>query len=243
MPVRVLLGLIYFFVDDYIRAVQQLSPLVDSGIDDPQVMFAYGLSLANTGNRDRGRQILNGLLQKHPRVAEIHLAMGRLNAMEGDYASAAAEFGKALEVDPTLADAHYYNGLSLLRQTKFEEAANEFRREIERNPRHAKAQYHLGFTLSSLQRTEEAIKQFEETIRLDPTYVDAHYELAKIRLQQSRTDDAIKLLETVVRLDPNKSYGYYQLSQAYQRAGQQTAAQNAMSRYQELKAKERGNSP
>jgi tetratricopeptide (TPR) repeat protein len=243
MPVRVLLGLSCFFVDDYKCAIQHLGPLADSGVDDPQVMFTFGLSLANTGNRERGRQILSSLLQKYPQIAAIHMAVGRLHALEGDYASANAEFSKALEVDPTLSDAHYYSGLALLRQTKFSEAADEFRREIGRNPRHAKAQYHLGFALSSLQRIEEAVKQFEEAIRLDPGYVDAHYELAKIRLQQNRIEDAISLLETVVKLDPNKSYGYYQLSQAYQKAGRQHAAEDAMSHYRELKAKERASSP
>jgi tetratricopeptide (TPR) repeat protein len=243
MPVRVLLGLSCFSVDDYACAVQQLSPLADSGVDDPQVMFAFGLSLANTGNRERGRQILSNLLKKYPRIAEIHLAMGRLYALEADYSSAGAEFSEALEVDPTLSDAHYYAGLALLRQTKFSEAADEFRREIERNPQHAKAQYHLGFALSSLQRIEEAITRFEEAIRLDPAYADAHYELAKIRLQQNLIEAATSLLETVVKLDPNKSYGYYQLSQAYQKAGRQPAAEAAMSRYRELKARERGTSP
>jgi tetratricopeptide (TPR) repeat protein len=243
MPVRVLLGMSYFFDEDYARARGQLESLANSGIDDPQVMFAFGLSLANTGNREQGRQVLSGLLQKYPRAAEIHLAMGRLHALEADYPSAAAEFSKALEIDPLLTDAHYYTGLSLLRQTKFAEAAEEFRREVERNPQHARAQYHLGFVLVSLLQIEEATKQFEEAIRLDPSYADAHYELGKLRLQQGRTEDAIDLLEKAVRLDPNKSYAYYQLSQAYQKAGRQPAAEDAMSRYRELKAKERVTAP
>ena len=243
MPVRVLLGLSCFFVDDYTRAVQQLSPLVDMGVDDAQVMFALGLSLANSGNRDRGRQILSDLLRRYPQTAEIHLAMGRLHALEGDYANAAGEFSKSLLVDPRLPDAHYYTGLSLLRQTKFSEAADEFLREIERNPQHAKAQYHLGFALNSLQRIEEATKRFEEAIRLDPSYVDAHYELAKLRLQHGQIEDAINLLEKAIHLEPNKSYLHYQLSQAYQKAGREIRAQDAMSRYRDLKAKERGTSP
>ena len=64
--------------------------------------------------------------------------MGRLEALDGNYALAAAEFSKAIETDPALADAHYYTGMSLLKQTKFAEAAEEFRKEIERNPQHAK---------------------------------------------------------------------------------------------------------
>jgi len=243
IPVRVLLGLSYFFVEEYARALDQLQPIAGAGIDDPQVMFAFGLSLANTGNRERGRLVLSGLLQKYPKAAEIRAAMGRLHALEANYPDAAAEFSKALEIDPSLPDAHYYLGLSLLRQTKFAEAAEEFRREIERNPQHVKAQYHLGFVLISLRQIEQAAKQFEEAIRLDPSYVDPYYELGKLRLQQNRTEEAIGLLEKVVQLDPNKSYGHYQLSQAYQKAGRLKAAQEAVSRYRELKTKDRGTSP
>jgi len=243
LPVRVLLGLSYFFADDYTRAAQQLGPVADAGIDDPQVLFALGFSLANAGNRERGKQILRDLLQKHPEVAEFHLALGRLWALEGDFATATGEFAKALELNRSLSDAHYFEGLSLLKQYRFEEAAEEFRKEIQLNPRHAKAQYHLGYALISLQQMEEAAKQFEEAIRLAPEYVDASYELAKIRLQQSRVEDAIKLLEKATQLDPNRSYVFYQLSQAYSKAGRQPAAQEAMSHYRELKAKEHRNSP
>ena len=243
VPVRVLLGLSYFGADDYSRAAQQLSSLADAGVDDPQLMFAFALSLADTGNRERGRQIMSSLLQKYPRVAEIHLAMGRLEALDGNYPEAAAEFSKAIEIDSALADVHYYIGMSLLKQTKFAQAAEEFRKEIQKTPQHAKAQYHLGFVLASMGRVDEAIKQYEETMRLDPLYAEAYYELGKIRLQQGRTADAIDLLERGVQLSPNKSYGYYQLSQAYRKAGKDTASEEAMSRYRELKAKERGTSP
>ena len=243
VPVRVLLGLSYFGAEDYSHAVQQLSSLADAGIDDPQVTFAFALSLADTGNRERGRQILGSLVQKYPRVADIHLAMGRLEALDGNYPEAAAEFSKAIEIDSTIADVHYYIGMSLLKQTKFAEAAEEFRKEIERNPQHARAQYHLGFVLDSLGRVDDAIKQFEEAIRLDPLYAEAYYELGKIRLQQGRTEEAINMLEKGVQLNPNKSYGYYQLSQAYRKAGKESASEQAMSRYRELKAKERGTSP
>ncbi|HKA18955.1 MAG TPA: tetratricopeptide repeat protein [Blastocatellia bacterium] len=243
LPIRVLLGLSYFFIDDYARAAQQLGELVDSGINDPQVLFAMGLSLASTGDRARGAQIIRNLLQRYPQVAEVHLAMGRANALAGDYAGADDEFKKALGLNPSLPDAHYFAGLALLKQYKFAEAVDEFRKELGRNPAHAKAHYHLGFGLVSLRHTEDADTEFAEAIRLDQTYVDAYYELGKIRLQQNRIDDAIRLLEKAVQLDRNKSYGYYQLSQAYQKAGRQSAAEDAMSRYRELKAKERGNSP
>ena len=243
VPVRVLLGLSYFGADDYSRAAQQLSSLADAGVDDPQLMFAFALSLAGTGNRARGRQIMSSLLQKYPRVADIHLAMGRLEALDGNYPEAAAEFSKATEIDSALADVHYYIGMSLLKQTKFAEAAEEFRKEIQKDPQHAKAQYHLGFVLTSMGRVDEAIKQYEETMRIDPLYAEAYYELGKIRLQQGRTEDAIDLLERGVKLSPNKSYGYYQLSQAYRKAGKDNASEEAMSRYRELKAKERSTSP
>jgi tetratricopeptide (TPR) repeat protein len=239
MPVRVLLGLSYFFNDDYRRALELLGPLTGAGVDDPQVMFAFAVSLAHTGDRQRGHRILQDLSLRYPQAAELHLAMGQLHALEEDYAAAAAAFNRALQINPSLPDAHYYAGLAMLRQSRFEDAAGEFRREVERNPQHARAHYHLAFALAALQRTDEAVKLFEEVIRLDPGYAEAFYELGKIRLQQGGTQDAIKLLEKAVQSEPGKSYAYYQLSLAYQKAGRRDEAQAAMTRYQQLKAAER----
>src|SRR6266404_650325 len=239
MPINVLLGLSYFFADDYVRAAQILGPLADRGIDDSQVLFALGLSLAHLGERQRGGQIVRGLLVKYPQAAELHLAMGQVHALEADYAGASAEFSKALEINPSLADVHYFAGLALLKQYKFAEAAEELRKELGRNPQHARAHYHLGFILVSTQQDEEALTHFEEAARLDPLYADAHYEAGKLRLRQGQIDEAIKLLERAVQLDPNKSYEHYQLAQAYGNAGRQADAQAAMSRHQQLKARER----
>jgi DNA-binding SARP family transcriptional activator len=45
-------------------------------------------------------------------------------------------------------------------------------------------------------------------------------------------------LERAVQLDPKSSAAYYKLAELYRKAGERERAQNALERFQELKAKE-----
>lgn len=238
--IRMLLGVSCFFHEDYRRAIEILAPLLQTGTEDPQVAYALGLSLVYAGDRERGLEVLRALVEKYPRAADAHMALGQAYAVREDYGKAIAEFSKALELDATVPEGHYYLGLALLRRAQFPEAAAEFRREIEGNPQHAKAQYHLGLALASLGQTDDAIRQFSAATRLDPSYGDAYYELGKARLKQGKVAEGVASLEKAAQLEADKSYIQYQLSQAYLKAGQNEAAQEALVRYRELKAHERG---
>jgi tetratricopeptide (TPR) repeat protein len=237
--IRILLGMSCFFHADYGRTLEILAPVSHSGIEDPQVAYALGLSLVYAGNREQGIEVLRQLVEKYPQAADAHMAIGQAYAVREEYGNAASEFSRALELDATVPEGHYYLGLALLRRAQFAEAAAEFRHEIEGNPRHAKAQYHLGLAFASMDQTDDAVRQFGTAIRLDPSYGDAYYELGKALLKQGKVDEGVTSLERAAKLEANKSYIQYQLSQAYLKAGQNGAAQEALARYRDLKARER----
>ncbi|PYT48164.1 MAG: hypothetical protein DMG47_00175, partial [Acidobacteria bacterium] len=65
------------------------------------------------------------------------------------------------------------------------------------------------------------------------------YEMGKALLKQGKVDEGVISLEKAAKLEANKSYIQYQLSQAYLKAGQNGAAQEALARYRDLKARER----
>ncbi len=240
--VQALLGMSYFFSENYRRAIEQLLPLEKSGMQDPQVLYALGLSLSYSKEQQQGEQVLRSLVQRYPQVADAHLALGQSLALNGDYERAGAEFSRALELDPSLPQAHYYAGLALLERANFREAVREFQEEIARNPQDAKPQYHLGLCLISMNQIGDAIHFLNEAVRLNPGYADAYYELGKVQLRQGKTQEAVSLLEKAVKLEGNKAYIHYQLSQAYLKAGKRGAAEAALARYRQLKARERSTS-
>src|SRR5437773_3134613 len=149
-----------FFHADYARTLEILAPVLHSGIQDPQVAYAVGLSLVYAGNREQGIEVLRRLVEKYPQVADAHMAMGQAYAVREEYGNAASEFSRALELDATVPEGHYYLGLALLRRAQFAQAAAEFRHEIEGNPQHAKAQYHLGLAFASM-RSEEHTSELQ----------------------------------------------------------------------------------
>jgi tetratricopeptide (TPR) repeat protein len=243
IPAQVLLGLSYYFADDYPRARQRLEALTGGARQDPQVMYALALSMAHTGDAIQAERILRGMIAQHPGAADLHQGLGQVHALGGMYADAAGEFSKALELDPKLPDGHYSMGLALFMQSKFQAAADQLRQEIDRNPRHAKAQYHLGLAYLSMDQLEEGLARFAEAIRLDPSYAEAYYEIGKVQLRQGKVEEALKNLAKAAELSPDKSYIQYQLSQAYLKLGRSEEAQAALVRYRDLKAQERKRAP
>ncbi len=233
-----LLAMSYFYDEQYRKAGPLLSAVVSGGNSDPQVVFALGLCHAIAGDRKAGVSILRDLAAKYPSAADIHVGLGRALALDADFAGAQAEFAKALELDPKLPGAHYQRGLALIRDSKNAEAAEEFRQELVLNPSHTKAAFHLGYCLASLDKQDEAVEYLSRAIQLDPSYSEAHYELGKALLKQDKAKESIEALKRAVETGGDRSYVQYQLAQAFRKAGDMEAAQAAIARYRDLKAKE-----
>ena len=232
--VRQLLGLSYFFTEDFGKTSEVLHPFLKQPPDDPGLLFAWGTALVRTRQSGLAAEIFRRLLEQNSSNPAVHLLLGQAYAQQEDYSNSITQLKSALQLDPRLPEAHYFMGLVHLRQSDFESAAAEFRSELAIRPGDPVASYHLGFSLLMDGHPDQAVTIFREVVRAKPDYEMAQFELGRALLQQGDAAGAIESLEAARKLYPDRDATYYQLSQAYRRGGRLPEAEQAMAAYKKL---------
>jgi tetratricopeptide (TPR) repeat protein len=229
------------------RQAEAAGPLVKALEENPSkpetqsLLASLTLALMEQNQLDGALETSAALLRHHPEVADLYLLRGRILAKRGRWEDSLRELRTALEKNPSIPDAHYYCGAVLIRQGELDKAREEFDRELALDPAHVRAVYHKAFVLSLQRDLDKALPLLETAIRLKPDYAEPYYQLGKVQLEQEKNIQALGNLETAANLQPFSSYIFYQLSRAYLKSGRRDDAQQAMTRYQELKKREQQN--
>lgn len=139
---------------------------------------AFGL-LGSKRYADAIREFERGLAAD-PKVAELHLGLGRCYQETAQYLRAESAFRTYTELRPEDGDGHYYLGLVLDAQNRPEDAARAYREAATRarTPRTHLAFFRMGKALARLGRPNEAAEAFRQSARTDPTFLRAYEELA-----------------------------------------------------------------
>lgn len=229
-----MLAVCYFMTEDFPKAAETFRPLLASLPDEPNLLYAAGVSMAKSGDAKTAEELLGRMAARNPDSAETHLFLGQAHAAQNEDAEALKEFARALEADSKLPQAHYSAGKIYLRQEKMEEAAREFRAELEVNPGDAPTEYRLGHVLLRQQKEGEAVEVLSDVVRQRPEDADARYELGKALLAKEDFAGATEQLERATQLRPDQPHLYYQLSVAYRRLGRTKEAVAAVRQYRKL---------
>ena len=136
------------------------------------------------------------------------------------YAAAATEWGKALELEPDEALPHNNLGLVLVETGKVEEGIAEYRKALELSPGYPEAHNNWGNALIRRRRLPEAVAQFEKALESNPDHGSAHVNLGAALAQMGRVDDALPHLERAVELLPEDADAQTNLGLALAMKGQ-----------------------
>ena len=237
--VRQLLGLSYFFTDNYTKTAEVLRPFRENPPSDPGLLYAWGTSLVRTRQSNDASKIFRLLLEQNSANPEVHFLLAQAYGQQEDYPHALEELQTALRLDPQVPEVHYYAGLVHLREGQLDAAADEFRAELQTHPTDTQAQYHLAYVLLTQGKLAPAVTMLQEVIQRKSDYEVARFALGRALLQQGDVSGAIENLEAAKKLAPDRDATYYQLSQAYRRAGRTQDAELALAKYRELRESSR----
>ena len=169
-----------------------------------------------------------------PDSAELHQAMARELAKEGQTDRAIAAYRDALQINPRLAGAHTELG-DLLYHSQDEKlqaaAAGEFQAALDVNPRDEKAELAMGVLAARSGDLNDAYTDESRALELEPTDSDACTELAKVLIQLNRKDEARQLLERAVQLEPSNYVAHFRLSTLYRQQGKTEEAKQQVEVY------------
>ena len=104
----------------------------------------------------------------HISIAEI------LWSYDWDWAAAAQEFKRALDLDPGSARTHSYYGSYLSSMGRHDESIAQFKRALEISPLDVNIMVELGWRLYVARRYDEATAQFRKMIDMDPGIPAVH---------------------------------------------------------------------
>jgi len=116
-------------------------------------------------------------LRRNPGAWIAHNNLGLLLFAQGDAASAALHYQRAVALNPRYEMAHYNLGILLAGQGRAGEALAHARRAVELAPRQADFRNQLGTLLAAEGRLDEAAASFEAALAIDPTMAKAHFNL------------------------------------------------------------------
>jgi tetratricopeptide (TPR) repeat protein len=204
-----------------------LTHLDEDGNDSPAILIENATAANRAVNIPEFVNIPAGGLRKiDAPVTEYYRVVDAASDLlrKNQYAAAAIEFGKALELDPDEAQTHNNLGFALVEMGKLAEGIQHYRRALELSPGYPEALNNLGSALVRSRRLPEAVEQFEKALASNPQYAKAHVNLGAALAQMGRLDEAMPHLEKAVEVLPEDAEAHTNLGLALAMKGQLDAA-------------------
>jgi tetratricopeptide (TPR) repeat protein len=175
----------------------------------------------------QAESILNQLVLKSVRKAEIFHMLGTIYYDQGKFNKAIRSFKRALEIDPSFTDSSV--GLSIILndlgrydegQKVFEEARTMLSFKSKNsdhylNEKFAQKHEELGDLYMQHDRLNEAFEQYQAAIQLTERKMSLQMKIAEIFVSQKNTSAAMKELRAIVRENPEFVPGRLKLGKVY----------------------------
>jgi tetratricopeptide (TPR) repeat protein len=149
-------------------------------------------SLPFSAFHTQARQAVLKALELDDKLAEAHIALGRIEFYEWDWAGADRELRRGMELNPTGTFARILCANYLTVMGRFEESVAVGKQTIELDPLCSDVYNELGWALMYAGRDAEALAQFEKGLELDPRFAQSHRLLAGFYVRKGMTDEAVR---------------------------------------------------
>ncbi|MFZ6723546.1 tetratricopeptide repeat protein [Undibacterium sp. Ji49W] len=121
---------------------------------------------------------------------------------QGDWARAAAQYKKALELNPDFAEVHNNLGLALMRQGENDQAKHHLQQAVSIKPDMFNTYYVLGMLAQQLGQFVEATDHFAKVITIRPDFKEGYIAHAGALSDARLFDAALASYERAIVLDP-----------------------------------------
>lgn len=231
---------LYFRQRKYDQAIELLTRAEKLSVSDLSVKTALGLTLYESGQRERGLGYLEEVARQRPETHGAQFQIGKhYSRVDPKRASQALEqyFRYRPEEDKRndweaqlLLGTAYYLGGNLTDSRKLLEKAQESR------PRDNQVRQMLGTVLIAQQKWAEGVTQYEPLQSDIPRRPAVAFNLATCYLHLGRRDEARKLAQTYQGLRPDDPRGIILLAQIEQSGDKEADLREAIRRYEEAQS-------
>ncbi len=172
-------------------------------------------------------------LTKLPESAQLHELQARRLDGQGVYREAAQQWRQALRLAPENLALRKALALSLYNGSDFEQAKPVLEALLAGDPNSAELNYLYGNTLLLNEEAHKAVPYLQRALQIDSTSVRTNAALGSALLQLGSFQDATPHLIAAGASDEDGRI-HFQLARAYQGAGREVEARQALEQYQTI---------
>ena len=132
---------------------------------------------------------------------EAHTLLATSHDTDWDWAAAAREFERALELNPNLSRTHVLYAYHLDYLGNHEQALLHFRRAVELDPLNLNALGNLASGYFWSRQYDQAIEQDKKALEIDPTFASSHLDLANVYRFTGKYDLWLEEWEKAARIN------------------------------------------
>jgi tetratricopeptide (TPR) repeat protein len=167
-----------------------------AGLRPGEPAYQYTLAVAKVGKKqyDAAQGLLEPLVKKRPRDAQLQYALGSVLYMQGHLAEADARLRESLRLDADQVASPYYLALVARDQGRDAEATERLEDLLRRYPDHAASCEALGGLLMNGGRYADAERLLRRAVELNPKSVKANYQLGLLLARTGRREEADRQL-------------------------------------------------
>jgi tetratricopeptide (TPR) repeat protein len=224
LQARYLLGLCYFFTNQYQQASDTLAPLWDRESTNPNYLYVLTIAAGKASNASLEKQAADRMLAIGENAPEFHLYIGKAWLTKGNTQKALEEFNAAEAARPNLPLVHYFLGRAYLEQHAYPRAEAELLKDAAIEPSFPYNYEDLGLLYMQLGQTDKAAHAYRKAIVLDQTLVNSYVGLAKLDRQAGRYNHSLEMLDHAVALAPKSASVHYLRGQVLAKLGQKAKA-------------------
>ncbi|MBV8553304.1 MAG: tetratricopeptide repeat protein [Acidobacteriaceae bacterium] len=140
---------------------------------------------------------------------------GQMAMRQGQFAAAAEDFKKVLQLDPTLVEAEVNLGLACQGLLEYEQATRYLAKALRERPNLLGPNVIVGMDYVKLGSPEKGIPFLQTALKLDPSNRDAREALASSYLAQDNFGDAAEQFRRIADVNPDKSEALFKLGHEY----------------------------
>ena len=236
------LGRVALAKQEYGQAVKYLESALASRPQATRVHYQLALAYRGLGNRSKAEEHLRlrgeiEPLPSDPLLAEINGLLQNAAAFEArgsqllgtrQWAEAAENLRKAVELAPDNAFSRLNLGTALYMQDEVDGALEQYREAIRLSPTMARAHFAIGVLMETRRQDGEAIKAFEAAVASDPAYTEPRFALANALRRTGRVQEALTQYSEVLRLDATVSQASFGYAMALVRLGRYQEARSRL---------------
>ena len=184
---------------EYFEQAIKLDPnyaLAYAGLADSYALLdLYGGELQPKEIFPQAKSTAQKALELDNTLAEAHTSLAYVKFYyDWDWASAEAEFKRAIELNPNYATAHQWYAEYLFYMQRFDESLAQINRAHELDPFSVIITYELGSPYFYMRQYDQAIENYRKALEMDPHNPLVTFALAVCYEQKGMFDEAVDVL-------------------------------------------------